>query len=578
MASRKVSFGGGLFVGALLLLGVTVFFNKIIGDLRIGRFDLTEDKIYTVSEGAKNILAKLDVPVQVKYYVTSKDAMPAGLKTMQQDVADKLSELSIASRGNLEYQIVDPQESEELEDALISKGIQPFQVQSVDKDQVALKRVYSAISIGYKDKADEIIPQVLPDNLTNFEYELVSKVMKIVREQPPQVAIKTSKEAVNPEMARLYMQMGQPMPEPADNFQLSRELLRQEGYDVVDVVLTRESSIDSTIDTFVLLGNDPLDERQRYEIYEVLARGGNVIIAGQGLVYDYAPGSRGGFNITVRSQPLAVNELLTEFGVRIDDKPLMDEQMATLQIPRTQNFGGLRLQVAEPIQVPMQIRVLGEGVNPDLPITAGVPEVLYLWGTRVVVDETATGDLSVTPILSGSSNSWLVDKKSGPMSGPDFDPEGHETIERPLLAALIEGVFPNPWQGKPVPSWGGAPDTTGAARDTAMAPTGEPGRLLVLGCAKMFEDMLLEQQAHALFLLNAVDALSLGDDVISIRSKAFDRRTIGETSDGKRLAFRVANMALVPIAVVVFGLVRLVARRREEEVYTAQYQAAGGKR
>ena len=52
--------------------------------------------------------------------------------------------------------------------------------------------------------------------------------------------------------------------------------------------------------------------------------------------------------------------------------------------------------------------------------------------------------------------------------------------------------------------------------------------------------MLLEQQAHALFVLNSVDALSLGDDLISIRSRVYERRTVGEVTDEKMAALQPA--------------------------------------
>ena len=100
------------------------------------------------------------------------------------------------------------------------------------------------------------------------------------------------------------------------------------------------------------------------------------------------------------------------------------------------------------------------------------------------------------------------------------------------------------------------------APEAGPEPPPEPGRLLVFGCAKMFEEMLLQQPAHGLLLLNAVDALSLGDDLIRIRSKQYDRRTFGEVSDGRKLTFRLLNVALVPVLVIVFWIVRRVAPTR----------------
>ena len=584
MTSKSISFRTGLVVGAVLLLGLAIALNRVVSNLGVGRFDLTQDRIYTISEGAKNIMERLEVPVQVKYYVTPDDEMPAGLKTLRQDVADKLSELSIASQGRLEYALVDPNESEELAEKLAGKGIRPFQVQSVERDAMALKLVYSSISIGYKDLPEEILPQVLPDNLGSFEYELLSRVVKMTRAEDPVLALFSTKDAIDPQMASFYLQSGQPLPEPTDPYQPIPEYLRGEGYDVRPVGITKESPIPAETQTLLVLGPRELDERQRYEISRVLRRGGNVIVAAQATTYDYSPGPRGGYQISVRPQALGINDLLSEYGVRIDDRLLMDDQMATLAIPRTQNIGGLRFQTSEPVQAPMQIRVMGDGIDRDLPMAAGVSELLYLWGTQVVVDDAGLAEkgLTATTIFSGGPTTWTVEKPGGRLAPADLDPAEHETAARPTLAVLIEGTFPDPWEGEAAPEWPGASAEddsaeAGAAEEEAAEagpePPPVPGRLLVIGCAKLFEEMLIQQAGHALFLLNSVDALTLGEDLISIRSKNFAQRSFGEVSDGSKLGFRILNMAVVPVLVAVFGLGQRVKRRRESAEYEASYRA-----
>ncbi len=577
MASKKFSFGTGLALGAVLLLGITVFLNRIVNDVGLGRFDFTQDKVYTVSSGAKNILGRLDVPVVVKYYVTPKDEMPAGLKTLQQEVTDKLAELRIASKGQLDFQVVNPKETPELEEQLAGKGVRPFQVQSVDRDALAVKLVYSAMTLGYKDKGEESIPQSLPENMGSFEYELISRVMKLTRSEQPIVAVVSSKEQLDPQMISMYLQAGQPLPEAPDNFKAIPELLRAEGYDVRPVQLTRDSALPESTKTLLLLAPQELSERARWEIAQFLRRGGNVIAASQATFYDYLPGPRGGFRIDVRTQPVPVNDLLAKYGVRIDNRMLMDAQMATLAIPRTQQVGFFSFQVTEPIQAPMQVRVMGDGIVRDLPLAAGVPELLYLWGNQVVLDEAAlaANQLTAQPVLRASEKTWLIEKASGSLEQTDIAEEGHDLTPHPTLAVLVQGTFPDPWEGQPVPSWDAA-DTTAAAPETPAAVTPAPGRLFVIGCSKMFEEMLLQQAGHGLFLLNSVDALTLGDDLISIRSKRFDRRTFGEVSDGRKLLFRVVNVGLVPALLIVFGLSRSLKRRREKEEYAAKRTALAG--
>jgi ABC-type uncharacterized transport system involved in gliding motility auxiliary subunit len=582
MISRSTNFRTGLTAGAILMLGIAIFLNRTIANLGAGRFDMTEDRVYTVSTGAKHILAQLKVPVQVRYYVTPQDEMPAGLKTLRQDVTDKLSELSIASRGKLQFKVVNPGETDEMQQALQTKGIRPFQVQSVERDAVAVKLVYSSISIGYKDEGEEVIPQVIPDNLGSLEYDLLSRVLKMVRDKEPVVAIYSAKEPIDPQMASFYMQAGQPLPPPQDHFSQIPDYLRSSGYDIRPVELTKESDIPTETKTLLLFGVRELNDRQRWEIHQVLKRGGSVVVATQATTYDYNPGPRGGFQIDVRPQTLGINDLTSAYGVRIDDRLLMDEQMATLAIPRTAVVGGLRFQMSEPVQAPMQIRVMGESIRHDLPFTAGVPELLYLWGNQVVVDSTglAQKGLKATTVFTGSPKAWIVDKTSGMLTKEDLDPAAHPLVSSPVLAVLVEGTFPDPWAGKPAPDWPAAGDSTASVAPppaTAAPDSAQTGRLLVIGCSKLFEEMLLDQAGHAALLMNVVDGLTLGDDLISIRSKTNEARTFGLVSDGKKLAFRVINMALVPVLLIGVGLGNVARRRREAEEYAARMaKRAGG--
>ena len=580
MISKSTNFRTGLTLGAVLLIGIAIFLNRTMSNVGAGgRFDLTEDKMYTVSQGAKNIMAQLKVPVQVKYYVTKQDEIPAGLKTLRQEVTDKLSELSIASKGKLQYQVINPGESDDMQQALQAKGIRPFQVQSVERDAVAVKLVYSSITIGYKDQAEEIIPQVIPDNLGSLEYELLSRILKMVRDKQPVVAVFSTKEAIDPQLASMYMQAGQPLPPPEDHFSQIPEYLRGEGYDVRPTDITETSPVPPDTKTLLLLGVRELNDRQRWEIHQVLRRGGSVVVAAQATMYNYNPGPRGGFQIDVRPQTLGINDLTSSYGVRIDDRLLMDEQMATLAIPRTAVVGGMRFQMSEPVQAPMQIRVMGESIHRDLPFTAGVPELLYLWGNQVVVDSTSLAQkgLKATTVFTGSPKAWVVDKTSGAIEKEDLDPAAHPLLDKPLLAVLLEGTFPDPWAGKPAPEWPRA-GADSSARPPAVPDTAAaaPGRLVVIGCSKLFEEMLLDQAGHAALLLNTVDALTLGSDLISIRSKNAETRTFGLVSDGKKLAFRVINMALVPVLLVGLGLGNWARRRREADEYRSKLDKKSG--
>ncbi len=109
---KKLNFKVAAIIVPVLLLAIFTFVSSILNDMRGARIDLTEDKLFTLSESAQNILSRLKVPVQVKYYVTREDKMPTQLKNLGRDVTDKLNDFSAASDGMLQFSVHDPSDDE----------------------------------------------------------------------------------------------------------------------------------------------------------------------------------------------------------------------------------------------------------------------------------------------------------------------------------------------------------------------------------------------------------------------------------------------------------------------------------
>ena len=90
---------------ALLCAGIFLVTNWLVGGISLGRFDLTSGQLYTVSEASKKILQNLKAPVSAKFYISSKEKMPTAMKTLEQDVRDKLDEFKVASDGKFRYKV-----------------------------------------------------------------------------------------------------------------------------------------------------------------------------------------------------------------------------------------------------------------------------------------------------------------------------------------------------------------------------------------------------------------------------------------------------------------------------------------
>ncbi|MDQ6964415.1 MAG: GldG family protein, partial [Mariprofundales bacterium] len=150
------------------------------------RFDLTEDRIYTLSDSTKSLLQQLQEPVQIRAYITSGLPQPYG--ALHRFITDMLASYHDAS-SRISYEVIDPSSDPNVAASLSALGIPKVQVQVVEDDQAQVKQGYIAIVISYLDKK-ETIPVVQSE--AGFEYLLTRKIKKVTSTGQLKIGITTS--------------------------------------------------------------------------------------------------------------------------------------------------------------------------------------------------------------------------------------------------------------------------------------------------------------------------------------------------------------------------------------------------
>ncbi len=566
----------GFFAGVALLIGIGLFFNAVIFDLRLPRFDLTENKIYTVSPGTKRVLEKLKVPISVIYYCSSKDKMPSVMKEMARDVSDILDELSKLS-PKFTYKIVDPDTlTEKQRQELKQRGITPFSAQTIEKDSLNIKLIYSTIALSYLDKKEEIIPQVVPDSLGNLEYELVSKIFRLTLDKKPKVVLVAKKKEIPPQMAILYQRLGQPVPPGIDQFQTVQQILESQGYIVQRQEIKKDSPLPDDASALMLLGPHDFNKRQLYEIRKFLASGRPVFVASQFYKFRYTNGEEG---IEARPHRLInnVDELFKDIGATINEDMLFDKRSLVLSIESQRQMGLFTAITRTPVNFPMQIKVLPDTMNQKISITGNLSGLLYLWGSALDVNDKELEKNHIRKIwlFSSSDQSWLSPYSVMPITTKNI-PAPTESFKSYPLALILEGNFTNPFGENGVPRW---PDEEAnkdsnndkaknekepkkEASDHQLQGTPKKAKLLIVGCSEMFSDETISALSNAPFLLNAIDVLCLGDELINVRTKTQVQRFISDVSTGERLFWKAFTVLFAPILWSLFGVIRAIKRKK----------------
>lgn len=571
-------------VTTVILAAILFFLVSVLGNLRGARVDMTSDRLFTLSDSAVEILEGLQVPVQVKLYITPSEKMPTQLRNLERDITEQLRNFEGVSKGMLQFSVYNPQDDEEMQKSLASKGIQPFQVQSIEKDEMGIKLIWSAMTIAYKDKPEEVLNQVLPQNLAALEQDIIGPVYRLTREHTPRIAVFAPKKPVDQQTAMMYIQQGMQPPEPQDLYSRIAELMGQGHYETVRIDLTEESPIPEDVDALIVMALAPLNERQTYEIDRALRGGLPVIMAVQAHEYGYAPAQRGGWSVNAQAVETQADELLAGFGLTLGTEHFMDMSMETIDLPREVNLGGLRMQTREPVRLPIQIRVTEGQMYQDSPLVNRIGSLFYLWGTplRSDLETLSANGLQATNLIESSPNCWTEVFANGPVPGSTLDPNNKQMLGPQPLAVLLEGTFPDLWAGRAVPEW---PQTAaeGEGEDPAAGPDGPPApiegvpaKLFVIGSAKMFDDSILAAHQNALLLLNAVDYLAGSTELLSIRAKTLTQRVIRPTTDGEKLMWRIFVVLVVPVILAVYGITRASLRRKGAAAYRQELKRRGG--
>src|SRR5213596_3550898 len=111
-------------IGIIAVVLILIAVNLIASRVR-QRVDLTDEKAYTLSPGTRAILAKLDTPVQIRFYCTKNaSTMPVFLNTYAQRVDDLLAEYRQASKGKIEIQRLNPEPDSDAEDSARLDGVE----------------------------------------------------------------------------------------------------------------------------------------------------------------------------------------------------------------------------------------------------------------------------------------------------------------------------------------------------------------------------------------------------------------------------------------------------------------------
>jgi ABC-type uncharacterized transport system involved in gliding motility auxiliary subunit len=162
-----------LGASSLLLLAIAfvvavIVSNQLFKGLRI---DLTENNLYTLSEGTKKIVRNIDEPINLYFFFSDQATESAPLlRDYANRVREMLEEFAAESRGKLRLRVIDPLPFSEEEDRAAQFGLQSVQL------GVTSSPVYMGLAGTNSVGDEEIIAVFHPDKEASLEYDIAKLV------------------------------------------------------------------------------------------------------------------------------------------------------------------------------------------------------------------------------------------------------------------------------------------------------------------------------------------------------------------------------------------------------------------
>ncbi len=496
-----------LRTGTAALVATVVVLNLLGGNIR-GRLDLTQEGLYTLSDGTREILGELDDIVTLKLVIS--DELPTELQPTLRDVADLVADLRGVANGNLVVENLNPNEDEEVAREARNLGVTQNEFNVLRDDEFEVRRGWFGLALLYADQR-EVIPFI--NRTDDLEFRLVSAISTMTTVERPGLAFLTG--------------FGSQGPETFPSF--ARAL--SDRYDI--------RTIDLTVDTVPDLNRDTLDivvvagPQQPLGTPGVDAIGSFVDAGGSALFlidkHQVSPESPMMYPVFT-----GLEGFLEARGVGTDAGVVLDYgSNSRISMGQQGSFNVVRPYPLWPIAVR----------GDPHPTTRDLSNLSLGWGTILTVTDTAVQRIWVTTELGAI-------QAAGGIIMPDALLEPDRNNFQTLTVAVA--LDPN------------------AADDDEPAGTGDDsatgGRMIVIGDVDFLQEQFLQANPQNLvFTLNAIDWLAQDEALIGIRSKLRTPPVLAFTSEFQRVALKWGNLVGVPLLFILLGLVRVTGRQRRAE-------------
>ncbi len=509
----------GLIVGVVILLAVNIIGNSVFQSARL---DLTQNKLFTLSDGTRNILSDLDEPVTLRLFLSraAVTRLP-GINSYANRVREMLQEYERAAHGNIDLEIIDPEPFSEQEDRAVGYGLQ-----GVPLDDLNTVLYFGLVGTSSTDD-EQVIPFFAVDREEFLEYDLTKLVHQLANPKLPVVGLISSLPiagGMNPNA--MSMQGMQGMQPPWTIVEQMRQL-----FDVRSIEL-QETSIPDDVDVLMLVHPKELNNQLLYAIDQFTLGGGRALV----FVDPYAETDQAGSALGMGGNNASnLDVLFKQWGVDLPTANVVGDLQTAARVQTTSDSR------AVVIEYPVWMQVQPDQINSDDIVTADIGDLMFASAGQLAANNEA--GTQITPLVQTTPNAAEVNKANLGFGGDpqkilrEYQPGGTALNLAVRVTGQIKTAFPDGAPAAQAPtdetdSEELEEEKTKTQDAEHLTESKEDVNLVVVADTDFLQDrfwvqvqnflgsrMAIPTAGNGSFVINALDNLVGSNDLISVRSR-----------------------------------------------------------
>ncbi len=492
---------------AVLFVAFNLFANLTF---RSARIDLTEQSLFTLSEGTKQILGDLDEPITLRFFYS--EALTTGfpqLRVYGSRVRDMLEEMRDVSGDKLILEVIDPAPFSDAEERAMSLGLKGAPTQDGEI-------IYFGLAGSNLVDGTETIAFFSDEREEYLEYDLTRMVQNLSRPEKPVLGIVTNLPMDTGAGGMQLAMRGQ-----SQSFMVYQELLNRFQLEFLEQDF---AEVPGRVSTMLIAHPKPLNDKTLYAIDQFVMRGGRVLAFIDPHSEVSLTSGPSGKPVQGFTEASELSRLMDSWGVVMAPDKIVGDRLNAQRVQA--GFDARRQEVAYPIWLALR----SDRMDANDIVTADIDRLNL--GTVGHLEPIEGATTTFQPLVRSSPESMLYELdyvKSGPRPD-DLMRTFKASEESYVIAARLTGTVSSAFAGPPVSDDAEAQRVQTVESHLSVSET--PANIIVFADSEIFDDRfwvriesyLGERVAqpiadNAKFILNAVENMMGSDALISLRTR-----------------------------------------------------------